>query len=127
MDHIVRIESSVRPEGRDGSRVEIVSSPVRSGLVRGVLALPIRIQAPPGAPEILPADAPDLDALLDVWAARRDAWRDVLETATPAALDRMVLLHPLAGRFRWPDTLRFLLSHHRHHDLQVERTLAAVA
>ncbi len=127
VDHFQRIESSVRPEGRDGSRYEVLSSPARAGLVRGVLALPVRIGVPPGADAIRPADAPDLDAGLDAWAARRQSWRDALDGATAADLDRMVVLHPLAGRFRWPDTLRFLLAHHRHHDAQIERTLAAVS
>lgn len=127
VDHIVRIESSVRPEGRDGSRIEVLTSPVRAGMVRAVLVLPIRVPAPPGATHIFPEATPDLDARLEAWANRRDAWREVLDAAQPHELDRMVLKHPLAGRFRWPDTLRFLLTHHRHHDAQIERTLAAVA
>ena len=63
---------------------------------------------------------------LAAWAALRAAWAAHLASADAETLGRMVLRHPLAGRFGWPDTLRFLRAHHRHHDRQIARTCAAV-
>jgi hypothetical protein len=127
LDHLLRIDRGLDFGARPGSRLVRATSPARSAAVRAVLALPIRIPAPPGAAAVMPAPDPDVLATLLEWGRLRASWRERMAEATAADLDRLAFRHPLAGPFCLPDALAFLLAHHRHHDAQVRRTLQALA
>ena len=123
-DHLVRIDRAVRLDGPPAPAWARRTSRARAAAIRGVLALPVRIPAPPGAGSVLPAAAPDYAATRDAWAALRGLWREALADAPPEAV---AFRHPLAGPLVVRDALAFVLAHHRHHDAQVERAVARLA
>ena len=121
-EHLARVDAGLRLDGPPLSAAGRATSWLRSRGVQGVLSLPIRIPAPPSAAHILPSAAPRWPEVRERWAAVRVGWR----RATPDP-DSAAFAHPLAGPFAWADALAFLLAHHRHHDAQIRRILAAVA
>lgn len=120
-DHLLRIDRGLRLDGPDAGRFVRATSGARGRLICAVLALPLRIPAPPGVTSILPSPDPDPAETLAAWAALRQTWRVPLDPATVA------FRHPLVGPLCGPDALAFLLAHHRHHDAQVARTCAALS
>lgn len=122
-EHLLRIDRGLRVGGPPAGPLTRATSPARRALIAGVLALPLRIPAPPGVRHILPGPDPDLAATLGAWAALRQAWRRQIDAADP---DAVVFRHPVVGPLCGPDALAFLLAHHRHHDAQVARTCRAL-
>ena len=123
VDHLARIDSGFCLDGPTASPFARATSRARCAVLRSVLALPLQIPAPPGAGRVMPSAAPDYASTCGAWSARREGWRRGLAEADPEAV---ALRHPLLGPFVLRDALAFLLAHHRHHNAQVERTLAAV-
>ncbi|MEM6328498.1 MAG: DinB family protein [Bacteroidota bacterium] len=123
VEHLARIDAGLRLGAPMAGAVVRATSGARCRILRGVLGLPLRIPAPPGAQGVMPSEAPDYGAVREAWAERRADWSRRLPEADPAAV---AFRHPLMGPFLLPDALAFLLAHHRHHDAQVERTLAQV-
>lgn len=119
-DHLLRIDRGLRLDGPAAGPVVRATSPVRGRLICAVLALPLRIPAPPGVTSILPGPDPDPVETLAAWAALRQTWRVPLNPAVVA------FRHPVVGPLCVPDALAFLLAHHRHHDAQVARTCTAL-
>ena len=124
VDHLLRIDRALRLDGPLATAAVRRTSRARAATIRGILALPVRIPAPPGAEAVLPAEAPDYAATRDAWAEHRGLWRQRLPDVPP---EIVAFRHPFAGPFVVRDALAFALSHHRHHDAQVERALAALA
>ncbi len=119
-EHLRLIDAGLRLDGPPASVWARATSGVRSLGVRAVLALPLRIPAPPSARGILPSTAARWPEVRDRWAALRAGWAERHAEADGRAV---AFLHPLAGPFVLDDALAFLLAHHRHHDAQVRRTL----
>lgn len=124
VDHLARIDRGLRLDGPAASRVVRGTSGARGRVLAWALGLPLRIPAPPGAGPVLPSASPEYAAVRDAWAERRADWRRQWDEVNPNAV---AFRHPLMGPFVLRDALAFLLAHHRHHDAQVERTLAAVS
>lgn len=120
-EHLVRIDAGLEVAGPPASAAVRATSGARSRALAGVLSLPVRIPAPPSAAGVMPSADPRWPEVRAQWGKVRAGWR-----AAPAAGDAVAYRHPLAGPFLFEDALRFLLAHHRHHDAQVERTLAGV-
>lgn len=121
-DHFVRVDRGLAP----GARATVFETArSRAGrLVLGcVLALPLRIPAPPSAHGVMPHAAPRWPDVREAWATLRDTWRAQIGDADPVTL---AYRHPLVGPLRLDDALAFLLAHARHHDAQVQRTLRAL-
>lgn len=123
VDHLARIDRGLRFEGAQAPLLVRATSPARCRVLRGVLGLPVRIPAPPGAAGVMPGEAPRYEEVRDAWAERRSEWRRRLDEAD---LQAVAFRHPLMGPFLLVDALAFLLAHHRHHDAQVERTVRVV-
>lgn len=123
VEHLYRIDRGLTLDGERASAPVRLTSGARRRVLSGILALPLRIPAPPGAGPILPGPDPDYAATRDAWADLRGLWRERLPSVPPEAV---AFWHPLFGPFVTGDALAFLLAHHRHHDAQVERTLVAV-
>ena len=121
-EHLVRIDAGLRLDGPAASATARVTSGLRSRALAGVLALPLRIPAPPSAAGVMPSADPRWPDVRERWAALRAGWR----RAAPAD-GAVAFQHPIAGPFLAEDALAFLLAHHRHHDAQIRRTLRAVA
>lgn len=124
LDHLLRIDRALHLDGPPAGPVVRSTSRARGLAIRGVLSLPIRIPAPPGAASVMPAPDPEPAATMQAWAALRQTWRERLGTAD--AERRVAFRHPIAGPLCLPDALAFVLAHHRHHDAQVRRTLRAL-
>ena len=124
-EHLVRIERTMRLDGRLASPLAATVASAKTVLMNGILALPVRYPMPPGAvSRIAPSPQSDWDEVKAEWETLRSSWREAL----PALTKRTVVFkHPLIGLLCVPDALRFVLAHHRHHDAQIARTLAAVA
>lgn len=120
-DHFLRVDAELALDGAPASALARSTSRGRSRALQGVLSLPVRIPAPPSARGVMPSAAPSWPDVREQWAALRARWR----SASPAA-GRVAYRHPLAGPFLVDDALAFLLAHHRHHDAQIRRTLAAL-
>jgi len=120
-EHFVRIDGFLRLDGPLASPLVRATSGARRRALCGVLALPIRIPAPPSARAVMPTAAPRWPDVRDRWAALRAGWRD----ASPAT-GAVAYRHPLAGPLLLDDALAFLLAHHRHHDAQIRRTLRSL-
>ena len=120
-DHLVRIDEKVRPEGPTPSRLVRLTSRARGSLMAGVISLPVRFPMPPNVRGIRPDAAPRWPDIRDRWAEMRRRWH----AADPPDAT-VAFRHPIVGPLAWPDTLAFLLAHHRHHDAQIERTLRAL-
>ena len=121
-EHLALIDGGLVLDGPPASPAARATSRARSLGVRSVLALPVRIPAPPSAAGVMPSAAPRWPEVRERWAAVRAGWG-----RGPAGARAVAFRHPLAGPFLLDDALAFLLAHHRHHDAQVRRTLAAVA
>ena len=124
VQHEYKIDRGLMLDGPRASAPVRRTSGVRGGVLSAILSLPLRIPAPPGTERILPDEAPDYAATRDAWAELRGLWRQRLPGVAPHAV---AFRHPLFGPFVLRDALAFLLSHHRHHDAQVTRTIRAVA
>lgn len=122
-EHLLLIDSGLQFDGPPASPLVRATSAVRSAGVQAVLALPLRIPAPPSARSILPGADPRWPEVRDRWAALRAGWVSALDGAEAG---RVAFRHPLAGPFLLDDALAFLLAHHRHHDAQVARTFREV-
>ncbi len=120
-EHLVLIDGDLRADGPPASALARATSGLRSRGLRFVLSLPIRIVGPPSAAPVMPSAAPRWPDVRQRWAALRAGWRE----RTPEA-GTVAFAHPIAGPFLPDDALAFLLAHHRHHDAQVRRTLAAL-
>ena len=112
----------MQPDGPPISAASRATSRLRSTGIQAVLALPLRIEGPPSAAYVMPSPSPRWPDVRERWAALRSRLADVGRPA-PGAVG---FAHPIAGPFLWDDALAFLLAHHRHHDAQVRRTLAAL-
>ncbi|PAP76127.1 hypothetical protein BSZ37_06535 [Rubrivirga marina] len=119
-EHFVRIDAGLTLTGPPASAIVRATSGARRRALAGVLSLPLRIPAPPSAAGVMPSADPRWPEVRDRWDDVRAEWR-----STPAE-GAVAYRHPLAGPFLFDDALAFLLAHHRHHDAQVERTLAAL-
>ena len=117
-DHLCRVDAALADGGPAGPGVRATSG-ARCAALRAVLALPLRIPAPPSAAGVMPDAEPRWPAVRARWAGVRAAWPEV-------GPDAVAYRHPLFGPFLPDDALAFLLAHHRHHDAQVARTLAAL-
>lgn len=124
LDHVVRIDRGLDLDGGRLGRIAAATSRARGGLICAVLALPVRIPAPPGARAVMPSADPDPEATLEAWADLRSGWSERLGASTAEAT--VAYRHPIVGPLSVPDALAFLLAHHLHHDAQVRRTLAAL-
>ena len=124
-EHLLRIDRGL-VLGGPASFPARATSRLRAGALRGVLALPLRIPAPPGAGAILPSAGARWPGVREAWAELRASWPAAFEPLAAADLGRVAFRHPLAGPFCVADALDFLHTHHRHHDAQVRRTLAAL-
>ncbi|WP_420456426.1 DinB family protein [Rubrivirga sp.] len=120
-DHLARIDGLVRPDGKPAGTLARATSRARGRAMAAIISLPVRYPAPPGAGRILPEAAPRWPEVRERWAGVRTRWH----TAEPGE-DAVALRHPIAGPLLWDDALAFVLAHHRHHDAQVRRTLAAL-
>ena len=124
-EHFVRIEQTLRLSGKPATPLTAVTSGVRNAFMKGLLALPVRLPMPTGAASrIAPSPDPRWDEVRAEWELLRSEWREVLPTLPPRTV---VFKHPIIGLLPVPDALEFVLAHHRHHDAQIERTLAAVS
>ncbi|WP_412069645.1 DinB family protein [Rubrivirga sp. IMCC43871] len=121
-EHLLLIDGGLRPDGPLAGGLARATSGLRSGGIRLVLSLPVRIPAPPSAQSVMPSAAPRWPDVRQRWAALRAGWRERDPQAGTVAFS-----HPIAGPFLPDDALAFLLAHHRHHDAQVRRTLAGLA
>ncbi|MEM8557541.1 MAG: DinB family protein [Bacteroidota bacterium] len=101
-----------------------VTAPLRFGAIRCVLALPVRIPAPPAADGVMPRDTPDFATLDAEWTRVRTMLADCLLEAPPDRFDAAAFRHPIMGRFTLLDTLDFVHAHHAHHLPQRKRLLA---
>ena len=120
-EHLLLIDSGLTFDGPPASPAARATSRLRSAGIQAVLALPLRIEGPPSARYVMPSAAPRWPEVRERWAALRAGWQ------RPSGGARAVAFrHPIAGPFLLDDALAFLLAHHRHHDAQVRRTLAAV-
>ncbi|HEX8298879.1 MAG TPA: DinB family protein, partial [Rubricoccaceae bacterium] len=126
LDHLLRIDRMLQFDGPQAGALVRATSRARGLVVRGVLALPVRIPAPPGASAVMPAPDPDPTETADAWATLRQVWRARVAVLTPSDRHRVAFRHPIAGPLCLPDALAFVLAHHRHHDAQVRRTLLAL-
>jgi len=120
-EHLVLIDGGLRADGPPASALARATSGARSGGIRGVLALPLRIKGPASARYVMPSAAPRWPEVRERWRALRSGWRAASPRPDAVAFD-----HPIAGPFLYEDALAFLLGHHRHHDAQLRRTLAAL-
>ena len=120
-EHLALIDGGLTFDGPPVSSASRTTSWVRCAGIRAVLALPLRIQGPPSAAYVMPSGAPRWPEVRERWVALRAGWRHAA-----ASSDAVAFLHPIAGPFVGADALAFLLAHHRHHDAQVRRTLAAL-
>ena len=124
VEHFVRIERTMRLNGRLASPLAATVASAKTALMKGILTLPLRVSVPRGAEQIVPSPQPNWAEVKAEWETVRAGWREAL----PALPKRTVVFkHPLIGLLCVPDALRFVLAHHRHHDAQIARTLAAVA
>jgi hypothetical protein len=124
-EHFLKIERTLRLRGEPASAWTYATSGPRNALMRGMLALPVRYPMPPGAvSRIAPSPDARWGAVRAEWGALRAAWREALPSLPPRTV---VFKHPIIGLLPVADALRFVLSHHCHHDRQIERTLAAVS
>lgn len=119
-DHLLRIDQGLALEGFPATRLGRLRSRLGRVTLQSILALPVRIPAPPSAQSVMPSDAPSWPEVREAWAALRSSWRQALPDVAPSTI---VYHHPLAGPLCRDDALAFLLAHHRHHDVQVRRTL----
>ena len=119
-DHLLRIDRGLCLDAPPAGPLVRATSAARGRLICGVLALPLRIPAPPGVAHILPGPDPDPAETLAAWAALRQTWH------APADPTAVAFRHPIFGPLCAPDALAFLLAHARHHDAQVARTCAAL-
>ena len=124
-EHLLRVDreldrSAERPVERATGGLRRLRSRVGRRALEGILGLPVRIPAPRSAAAVMPSESPCWAEVRAAWDALRAGWQD-LGGADPAWL---VYRHPIAGPLRLDDALAFLLAHHRHHDVQVRRTLA---
>ncbi len=126
LDHLHRIDRGLHLDGLVASPVVWATSGARGALICAVLALPVRIPAPPGAASVMPSADPDLDATVVAWAALRRRWAECLGAMRPEDERRIAFRHPIVGPLCVPEALAFVLAHHRHHDAQVRRTLHAL-
>lgn len=117
-EHLFKIDAGLEVAGVSPSRPVRWTSRARCAVLCGVLALPVRIPAPPSARGVMPSSAPRWSGVRERWTALRAAW--------PADLEGAGFRHPLFGPFVGADALAFLLAHHRHHDAQIRRTLGAL-
>ena len=120
-EHFVLIDQGLRLDGPPATALVRATSGLRSGGIRAILALPIRIGGPPSAHYVMPTAAPRWAEVRERWAAARAGWR-----SAPTAPDAVAYHHPIAGPFVLDDALAFLLAHHRHHDAQIRRTLRSL-
>ncbi len=120
-EHLLLIDGALQANGSPTSAASRATSRLRSTGIRSILALPLRIQGPPSAAYIMPSESPRWPDVRQRWSALRRDWRTW--SPSPGAVG---FAHPIAGPFLWDDALAFLLAHHRHHDAQVRRTLAAL-
>ena len=120
-EHLLLIDGGLIPDGPMPSRVVRATSGVRCLGIRLVLALPLRIEGPPSAQYVMPSESPRWPEVRRRWDALRASWQ-----TAPLRPDAVGFRHPIAGPFLADDALAFLLAHHRHHDAQVRRTLAAL-
>ena len=120
-EHLLRIDGGLQADGPPISAASRATSRLRSAGIQSILALPLRIEGPPSAAYVMPSEAPRWPDVRERWAALRRDWRT--QSPRPGAVG---FAHPIAGPFLWDDALAFLLAHHRHHDAQVRRTLAAL-
>ena len=121
-EHFVLIDGGLRSDGPVAGRAARATSGARCLAIRSVLAFPLRIQGPPSAQHVMPSAAPEWPEVRERWGRLRAQWREA--EVRPGAV---AFLHPIAGPFLADDALAFLLAHHRHHDAQVRRTLAALS
>ncbi|MEM1117641.1 MAG: DinB family protein [Bacteroidota bacterium] len=122
-EHLFIIDRGLVLGGPEAGALGTVRSRLGATALRGILSLPVRIPAPPSAQGVMPSASPRWPDVRDAWAALRADWHRALPEADPTSV---TYRHPIAGPLRLDDALAFLLAHHRHHDAQVRRTLAAL-
>ncbi|MEL7362435.1 MAG: DinB family protein [Bacteroidota bacterium] len=127
--HLILIDTQARDDLRRAlaapTRSAGPTAGVRFGLLRRVLALPVRIPAPPAADGVMPRDTPAFDTLDTMWSDVRADMAALLATASPDRLRAAAFRHPIMGRFTLLDTLDFMHAHHAHHLPQRKRLLSA--
>lgn len=129
--HLLLIDAGVLQDVRRAFERSPMSSgataALRFGLLRRILALPVRIPAPPAAEGVMPRNTPDFAMLSAEWQRVRRELAALLDTATPERVQTAGFRHPIFGRFTLCDSLAFVEAHHAHHRPQLNRLLAAVA
>lgn len=120
-EHLVLIDAGLVPTGPPAPALVRATSGARAAALCAVLALPVRIPAPPAARGVMPSAAPSWPEVRRAWAAVRAGWPGA--DGGHGAYRHVAYRHPLFGPFVLADALRFLRAHHRHHDAQVRRTL----
>ena len=120
-EHLALVDGGLTHNGLRASRAARATSSARCLAIRSVLALPLRIEGPPSAAPVMPSAAPRWPEVRERWSALRAGWQGAAPQPGAVAFQ-----HPIAGPFLADDALAFLLAHHRHHDAQVRRTLAAL-
>ena len=124
LDHLVRVEASIVAATHGGLR-----APHRIGVrdrlgtvfLTRIFRSDRRVKVPPSAPQILPEDQPDLDAIRQHWAEVRRDLVGLIEQASPYSARAGVFRHPVAGWMSLSGVLDFLAVHVLHHGFQLER------
>lgn len=101
----------------DPSVIELI----KAAIVRMVLKTPIRVKAP--TDRVLPKGDQNLNSLAERWNTTGSEWHSLLLKYPEGGSSSSVFKHPISGALNLRDTIRFLIGHIDHHELQQKRIL----
>jgi len=121
-EHLVLAEEKsllgVQKGPRPGTRVTVAGH-FRMAAVRLVLSTGLRVRVP--VPTVVPAGLASLDELQARWEAAHRGLAEAIEPVTALDAGAARFRHPLSGWVTAREGLGFLVSHIRHHAIQVTR------